>query len=82
MHLLPTLSHMPAVNGHKLRELRRPTGLKPEEFAVAARVAGKTVRNIECKERSQPVAIEVVHRFAKVLGVDYRELLAAEDAAA
>lgn len=56
--------------------------MKPQEFARATRVAEKTLRNIECQERSQPVAIEVVYRFAQALGLDEAEELLAEDAAA
>lgn len=61
--------------------MRRRLGMSSQEFAEATRVARKTVRNIECKESSQPVAIEVIYRFARTLGVDAGDLLA-EDVAA
>jgi hypothetical protein len=52
--------------------------MKPQEFAQVTRVAEKTLRNIECRENSQPVAIEVVNRFARQLGIEPEELLAAD----
>ena len=72
---------MPAVNGQELRKRRVGLGLKVGEFAKAARIAPKTVANIECAG-SQPCAIEVVHRFARILGTEPEELLLKTDAAA
>ena len=75
------VSHMPAVNGKEIRKRRVELGLKLGEFAEASRVAYKTVANIE-SAGSQPCAIEVVHRFAKILGTKPENLLLKTDAAA
>ena len=72
---------MPAVNGKEIRDRRRSKGLKLAEFAEQSRVAYKTVANIECRG-SQVVSIEVVHRFATILGTDPEDLLLKTDAAA
>jgi len=71
---------MPAVNGKEIRERRVALGLKLGEFAEASRVAYKTVANIEAAG-SQACSIEVVHRFAKILGTEPYDLLM-KDAAA
>ena len=78
--MLPNLSVMPAVKGEEIRERRQRLGLKLGEFADAARIKYKTAANIESKS-SQLVSIEVVHRFAKILGTEAENLLR-KDAAA
>jgi predicted transcriptional regulator len=65
---------MPAVNGREIRERRRRLGLKLGEFAEQSRVAYKTVANIESKG-SQACSIEVVNRFAAILGTEAEDLL-------
>jgi transcriptional regulator with XRE-family HTH domain len=73
---------MPAVKGKEIRERRQRLGLKLGEFAKASRIAYKTAANIESKS-GQPVSIEVVYRFAKILGVeDATDLLEKTDAVA
>lgn len=72
---------MPAVNGKEIRKRRVNLGLKIGEFAEAARIAPKTVANIE-SAGSQACAIEVVHRFARILGTKPEDLLLKTDAAA
>ena len=71
---------MPAVKGKEIRERRRRLGLKLGEFAEASGIKYKTAANIESKN-GQPVSIEVIHRFAKILGTEAETLLADKDAA-
>jgi transcriptional regulator with XRE-family HTH domain len=72
------LSDMPAVRASEIRRRRQERGLKLSEFAELTRIKYKTVANIESGS-SQVASIEVVHRFAKILGCDYKDLLADPD---
>lgn len=70
---------MPAVDGKAIREKRQRLGLKIGQFAAASGVATQTVANVE--SNGQAVSIEVVYRFARVLGTDAMDLLVSEPAA-
>jgi transcriptional regulator with XRE-family HTH domain len=65
---------MPAVRGTEIRQRRQRLGIKLGEFSELTRVKYKTVANIE-SGGSKVASIEVVHRFARVLGCEITDLM-------
>jgi transcriptional regulator with XRE-family HTH domain len=68
---------MPAIKGREIRQRRQRLGIKLAEFSELTRTNIKTIANIE--SRDQITSIEVVYRFAKVLGCEAEDLLADPD---
>lgn len=74
---MPTVADMPAMNGPRLRTLRRAAGIKSGVFANRVGISLRHLVNIEGS--GSVCSIEVANLMANELGVETNELLA-EDA--
>jgi transcriptional regulator with XRE-family HTH domain len=69
---------MPPTNGAKIRSIRREKGLKLGVVASEVGIRNNNLCNIENGHRN--ASLELLHRIARLLEVDVKQLLADDEA--